>query len=174
MTRALLAGFTRPDPLKAAVKASRDKGVRPLDAFTPYPIEGLSDLLEQGPTNVPWFMLAGGLITAAVFYAMEWFSATRLYAFNQGGRPFNSWPAFIVATVEISVLMAGLTGFVTFLVKAGLPRLNHRVFDVQAFERASQDQFLLAVALPPTPADAGAARQLLYDAGAVWIEEVEL
>jgi len=174
VTRALLAAFTRPDPLKTAAKASRDHGVAPLEAFTPYPIEGLSDLLGQGPTNIPWFMLGGGVITAISFYAMEWISATHLYVFNQGGRPANSWPAFIVATVEISILMAALTGFVTFLVKAGLPRLNHPVFDVQAFERASQDQFLLAIALPAEPADAGAARERLYDAGAVWIEEVEL
>lgn len=174
MTRALLAAFTRPDALKTAAQGSRDTGAPALEAFTPYPIEGLSDLLDQGPTHIPWFMLAGGLITATGFYAMEWFSATHLYVFNQGGRPANSWPAFIVATVEISVLMAALTGFVAFLVKAGLPRLNHPAFDVQAFERASQDQFLLAINLPSAAAEAGAARERLYDAGAVWIEEVEL
>ncbi len=174
MSRALLAGFSDPQPLKAAAARARAEGVSPLEAFTPYPIEGLSELLGQGPTNIPWWMLAGGLTTAVVFYAMEWLSATRLYRFDQGGRPFNSWPAFIVATVEISVLAAALTGFVAFLLKAGLPRLNHPVFDAQTFERASQDQFLLALDLPTTPVQAGAARQLLYDAGAIWIEEVEL
>ena len=180
MSRALLAAFVAPEPLKAAVLRVKDAGRTPLEAFTPYPVEGLSELLGQGPTNVPWWMLGGGLAMAVAFFFMEWLSATRLYRFDQGGRPFDSWPAFLVATVEISVLTAGLTGFVAFLLKGGLPRLNHPVFDVQTFERASQDQFLLAVALPEPPheagasTEAGAARQALFDAGAVWIEEVEL
>ena len=174
MSRALLAGFTAVGPLETAVDQARERGVRLLDAFTPYPVEGLNARLGVGPTDIPWWMLGGGLTTAVLFYAMEWFSATRLYPFDQGGRPFNSWPTFLVATVEISVLMAALTGFVAFLLKAGLPRLNHPVFDAQAFERASQDQFLLAVDLPQAQDAAGATRQLLFDAGALWIEEVEL
>ena len=119
-------------------------------------------------------MLGGGLTMACLFYFTEWLSATHLYPFDQGGRPFNSWPAFMVATVEISVLTAGLTGFVSFLLKSGLPRLNHPLFDISSFERASQDQFLLALDLPEAQSEAGAARQFLYDAGAVWIAEVEL
>ena len=174
MTRALLAGFAGPEPLKTALRDAREQGRRPLETFTPYPMPELADLLGHARTNVPWWMLGGGLTTAALFYAMEWFSATRLYAFDQGGRPFNSWPAFIVATVEVSVLAAGLTGFVAFLLKCGLPRLHHPVFDAHAFERASQDQFLLALQLPDEPAGAGAARRFLADAGAVWVEEVEL
>lgn len=174
MTRALLAGFPGPEPLTKAARSARDNGQAPLEAFTPYPIAELPKLLRQGPTNIPWWMLAGGLATAAVFYAMEWLSATRLYPFDQGGRPFNSWPAFVVATVEISILAAALTGFVAVLLKARLPRLNHPLFDCQAFERASQDQFMLAVGLPDAPHEAGRTRQFLFDAGALWIEEVEL
>ncbi len=174
MTRALLAAFPAPEPLKAAVGRVKDAGGKPLEAFTPYPVEGLSELMGQGPTKVAWWMLGGGLAMACAFFFMEWLSATRLYPFDQGGRPFNSWPAFCVATVEISVLTAALTGFVAFLLKAGLPRLNHPLFDVASFERASQDQFMLAIELPDHQGEAGAARQALFDAGAVWIEAVEL
>ncbi len=172
--RALLAGFPAPEPLKAAVQRTRDAGCTPLDAFTPYPMVELTELLGRGRTDIPWWMLGGGLAMAVAFFFMEWLSATQLYPFDQGGRPFNSWPAFCVATVEISVLSAALTGFVCFLFKAGLPRLNHPVFNLAAFERASQDQFMLAVEPPDQPHGAGAARQALFDAGAVWIEELEL
>ena len=119
-------------------------------------------------------MLAGGLGMAAVAYLTEWASAVYAYPFDQGGRPLNSWPAFVLAPVEIGVFVAGLTGFIAFLLKGGLPRLHHPVFDIASFERASQDQFLLAVALPQDARRAGAARQRLFDQGAVWIEEVEL
>ena len=174
MSRALLAAFPRPEPLMKAVEAARDAGAPALEAFTPYPVEGLSAALRQPGTNVPWWMLAGGLCMAVLMYLVEWWSAAHAYLFDQGGRPLNSWPAFVIAPVEVGVLAAGATGFAAFLLKGGLPRLNHPLFDHLAFERASQDQFMLAVPAPePGPASL-AARQRLFDAGAVWVEEVEL
>ena len=96
------------------------------------------------------------------------------YRFDQGGRALNSWQAFLIAPVEVGVLVACLVGLAVLLFKGGLPRLNHPLFEHRAFERASQDQFLLAVPAPePGPAHA-AARQRLFDGGAVWVEEVEL
>ena len=114
------------------------------------------------------------MAVAALMYLTEWFSATRAYPFDQGGRPLNSWPAFMLAPVEIGVLAAAAAGFAVFLLKSGLPRLNHPLFDHAPFERASQDQFLLAVAAPEPGTAHLAARQRLFDAGAVWVEEVEL
>ena len=174
MSRALLAAFPRPERLLAAVTAAREAGAPALDAYTPYPIAGLSQALGQPATNAPWWMLAGGLAVAALMYLTEWFSATHAYRFDQGGRPLNSWPAFMLAPVEIGVLAAALTGFLVFLLKGGLPRLNHPLFDHLPFERASQDQFLLAVPAPDPGPPHLAARQRLFDAGAVWVEEVEL
>jgi hypothetical protein len=174
MSRALLAAYPAAAPLLRAVQRARADGLQPLDAFTPYPVEGLADALGQRPAGLPWWMLAGGALVAALFYATEMISAMRLYPFDQGARPLNSWPAFIVATVEISVLAAALAGLVVMLVKAGLPRLHHPLFEHAAFERASQDQFLLAIALPDDAEAAGAARQALFDLGAAWIEEAEL
>ena len=174
MTRALLAAFPREAPLMSAVRSAKDAGVPALDAFTPYPVEGLAEALGCARTNIPWWMLGGGLAGAAGLYVMEWFSATQAYRFDQGGRALNSWQAFIIAPVEVGVLAACLVGLAVFLLKGGLPRLNHPLFDHLAFERASQDQFLLAVPAPPSGPDHLAARQRLFDAGAVWVEEVEL
>ena len=174
MTRALLAAFTRPEPLMKAVDAAREAGAPALEAFTPYPIEGLSAALRQPATNIPWYMLAGGLAVTAGMYLMEWYSAIFAYPFDQGGRPHNSWPTFMLAPVEVGVLAAAITGFMVFLLKGGLPRLSHPLFEHLPFERASQDQFLLAVPAPDPGEAAVAARQRLFDAGAVWVEQVEL
>jgi hypothetical protein len=174
VSRALLAAFARPEPLMAAVRAARDAGAPAVEAFTPYPIEGLAEGLGHRRTNIPWWMLLGGLLVAGAMYLTEWWSATRGYPFDQGGRPLNSWPAFMLAPVEIGVLGAAVTGFVAFLLKGGLPKLHHPLFEHLPFERASQDQFLLAVPAPePGPAH-HAARQRLFDGGASWVEEVEL
>ncbi len=174
MSRALLAAFPKAEPLMQALRSASEAGAPALEAFTPYPVPGLPEALHHPATNIPWWMLGGGLAVAAVMYATEWWSATHAYLFDQGGRPLNSWPAFVIAPVEVGVLAAALTGFAAFLFKSGLPRLNHPLFDHLPFERASQDQFLLAVPSPDAGPDRVAARQRLFDAGAVWVEEVEL
>ena len=119
MSRALLAAFPNPAPLMKAVQSARDAGAPALEAFTPYPVEGLSKALGQPPTNAPWWMLGGGVAVAALMYLTEWFSATRAYPFDQGGRALNSWPAFMMAPVEIGVLAAAAAGFIVFLFETG-------------------------------------------------------
>lgn len=171
--RALLAGFPQPEPLVAAARAARDAGRPALDAFTPYPVEGLADAVGAPKPPLPWIMLAAGLGAAAAAYLVEWWSAKYGYTLNLGGRPLHSWPAFLIAPAEIGVLAAAIAGFVGLLIFTGLPRLNHPLFAHSAFERATQDQFLLALPYPP-PEEAAAVREGLYDAGALWIEEAQV
>ena len=171
--RALLAGFPAADALVAAAKAEHAAGRTPLDAFTPYPVEGLSEALQLPRPPIPWIMAASGFGVAAAVYLMEWWSSRFGYTFNTGGRPLNAWPTFVIAPFEFGILAAALGGFVGVLAYCGLPRLNHPLFDRLAFERASQDQFVLAVPLPPQN-EAAAVRDALFGAGAVWVEEAQL
>ncbi len=174
MSRALLAGFVAPERMLAAAATLRQEGRPALDAFTPYPVEGAAEALAVPKPRLPWVMLAGGFTVGLGLYLLEWWSATRGYDFNSGGRPNHSWPAFLIAPVELAILAAAATGFVDFLLRAGLPGLHHPVFDSLAFERASQDHFVLALALP-ADADARAdLRRFAAEAGAAWVEEAEL
>ena len=119
---------------------------------------------------MPWVMAASGLATFAAVYLLEWSSTRYGYVFNTGGRPLNAWPTFIIPAFEFAILGAALGGFVALLLWCGLPRLHHPLFESAAFERASQDQFVLAVPLPPQT-EAAAVRERLFAAGAVWVEE---
>ncbi|MBE7219853.1 MAG: DUF3341 domain-containing protein [Caulobacteraceae bacterium] len=170
---ALLAGFPAADRLLAAARAEHAAGRPALDAFTPYPVEGLDEAFPIPARPMPWVMGACGLGVFAFVYLLEWGSARFGYTFNTGGRPLNAWPTFIIPAFEFAILGAALGGFVALLFWCRLPRLNHPLFDRLAFERASQDQFVLAVPLPPQ-AEAAAVRDRLYAAGAVWIEEARL
>ena len=172
MTAALVAAFPSAAGIVAAAEGAAERAWRPLDAFTPYPIPALDAPLAIGRSSLPWIMLAGGAATALALYGLQVWSATQAYPFNVGGRPLNAWPTFLIASVEFAILGAGIAGFIGLLVSAGLPRLHHPLFDRLAFERASQDQFVLA--LPLANADAGEVRAFLFDNGAVWVEEVEL
>ena len=45
----------------------------------------------------------------------------------------------------MGVLFAAFTAVITLLVKCGLPRLHHPVFEIEGFERASIDRFWIVV-----------------------------
>jgi hypothetical protein len=171
--KALMAAFDSAAGLAEAVRAARRERFTVADAFSPYPLEGIAlDLPAAGALG--WAAAGGGLVAAAAMFALEAWSAGAAYPFDTGGRPAFSWPVFLIAPFEIGVLAAALCGFVAFLVGAGLPRLHHPAFDIDGFERASQDRFLLALAHPRGDERLEALRALLTRAGALDLREVEL
>jgi hypothetical protein len=141
----ILAEFTTAEALLAAVRRARQAGYTRLDAFTPYPVEGLAAEIGQPKSRVPFVTLAGGLVGASVGFLMQYFTMAIDYPIDAGGRPFNSWPVFIPITFEVMVLLASFGAFFGMLFLNGLPRLHHPVFSVADFARATQDRFFLAV-----------------------------
>lgn len=91
-----------------------------------------------------WIMLLAGIAGAGGGFFLQWYAA-RDYPLNVGGRPLNSWPAFVPITFELTVLTAALVGVLTLLCLAGLPRLHHPVFADPRFKRASQDRFFICI-----------------------------
>ena len=166
----LLAEFRDPETLLDAARRARDAGWHGLDAHVPFGIDGLTEALGLPPTRLRPVMLAGGVLTGALAYALQWYSAVYDYPLNSGGRPLHSWPVFLVPTFEAVVLGAILSGVVGFLVSTGLPRLNHPAFAAHGFERASQDRFFLAVADPAV--DAARLAAALDGLGPLSIREV--
>ena len=169
-SRMLLAEFRDPETLLTAARRARDAGLRDLDAFTPFAVDGLPEALALPRPWLRQIMLAVGLTVAIAVFIMCWYSAVFDFPLNSGGRPLNSWPVFLVLTFEAGVLAGGLTGFVGFLVSSGLPRLTHPLFDAQGFDRASQDRFFLAVGDPN--ADTERLSALLDGLGPLSVQEL--
>lgn len=165
----LLAEFETPDALVRALRLVRGDGHRPLDAYTPFPLEELSGALPPARNPVRFVMAVAGFGAAAAMYGLQWYSAVVDYPLNSGGRPLHSWPVFTLVPFEFGVLAAAVAGFAAMLWACGLPRLNHPVHDMPQFERASQDRFLLLVAPKAEPA---ALRLRLEEAGAVLVSEL--
>jgi hypothetical protein len=83
------------------------------------------------------------------------------YPWNVGGRPLNSWPAFIIVTFELTILAAAIVAVVGLLLANKLPMLYHPVFNASRFKLASQDRFFLCVKASDPKFDLAGTRQFL-------------
>src|SRR5438552_951518 len=157
----LMAEFATAEEVLAAVRRARTEGYRAMDAYTPYPIEGLSEELGLQRSRVPAIVLAGGLVGAAAGYFMQYWAMAVDYPLNVGGRPYHSWPAFIPITFEMMVLVAALAALLGMFYLNGLPMPYHPVFHVPRFSRATQDRFFLCIEATDAKFDRQATREFL-------------
>lgn len=141
----LMAEFEDHEELLEATKRAYAAGYREMDAYSPFPVEGLAEALGGEGSLVPLITLVGGMMGGLGGYFMEWYSMARLYPINVGGRPHNSWPNFIPVTFELTVLIASLAALTAMLVLNRLPQPHHPVFNVPEFQRASIDRFFLCI-----------------------------
>ena len=156
---ALLAEFDAPELLVKAAKEMHAQGFRRIEAFTPYPVEGLAEAIGFSEHRVPPAMLIGGVIGAVAGFLMQ-VGATLDFPLWVGGRPLVAVPAFMLITFELTVLGAVLGCIGTMLALNRLPRLNHPMFDADRFSLASDDRFFLAL-LPGKDFDRDAAGKAL-------------
>ncbi|MDQ6621363.1 MAG: DUF3341 domain-containing protein [Pseudomonadota bacterium] len=157
---ALLAEFAQPEALLAAVRDAR-QSYRDIDAYAPYVVEGLAEALGFESRGVQRLALLGGVAGGAGAYFLQWYTAVIDYPINSGGRPLHSWPAFIPATFELTVLGAALAIFFGLWALNGLPRLYHPVFNVEEFDLASRNRFFLAIRTSDPAFDAQQTRAYL-------------
>jgi hypothetical protein len=157
----LLAEFETAEQILAAVRRARQEGYRNMDAYTPYPVEGLSEELGLTRSRVPFVVLAGGLVGAASGFFMQYWAEAVDYPLNVGGRPYNSWPAFIPITFELMVLVAAFAALLGMFYLNGLPMPYHPVFHLPRFARASQDRFFLCIEATDPRFDRSATKQFL-------------
>ncbi|MBD3675237.1 MAG: DUF3341 domain-containing protein [Planctomycetaceae bacterium] len=167
-----LSQFSDADSLLAAVKALRDDGYEQIEAFTPFPLEGLSEQLHLPRTPMPLIILIGGLLGGSSIYALEYWVNLSAYPLNIGGRPLHSWPSFIPPAFEGVVLGAAIFGVYGLLWVCGLPRLNHPVFEIEEFQRASVDGFFLAIEATEDPSPPENLESRLQELGATGVWEV--
>ena len=168
---ALMAEFGDAQALLMAARACA-RSYRDVDAYAPFPVEGLAQAIGFRPDRTSLVTLLGGIAGGAATYLLQWYSAVVDYPIDSGGRPLHSWPAFIPATFELTILGAAIGTFLALLALNGLPRLHHPIFEAQDFDLASRNRFFLAVRASDPRFDAARTRRDLEALHALKVVEV--
>ena len=168
----MMAEFDSARDLVAAARRTREEGYHKIDAYSPFPVEGLAEEIGFRKNSVPLVVLIGGLLGCMSGYGLQYWISAVSYPINVGGRPYNSWPAFIVVTFEMTILFAGLAAVLGMLALNGLPMPYHPVFNVPRFAFATRDRFFLIIFSSDAKYDAGATRAFLETLGPRSISEV--
>ena len=141
----LMAEFETPTELVNAAKAAYAEGYREMDAYSPFPIEEASEAIGFHKTRVPLVTLTGGILGGLSGFGLQYWINVIAYPLNIGGKPYDSWPAFIVPTFEMTILFAGLVGMFGMFALNGLPQPYHPLFNVERFSAVTRDKFFLCV-----------------------------
>jgi hypothetical protein len=169
---AMVAEFESADALLAAADATREAGYKDVDAYTPFPVHGLSEAIGFHDVRVPWMILMGGLIGATTGYTLQWYTSVIDYPLNVGGKPLNSLPSFVPITFECTILFSAITAVFGMLAVNRLPKPYHSIFNTPGFERASQDRFFLAIESTDHHYEADTVRQFLENLKPLAVNEV--
>ncbi len=169
----LMAEFNTADEVLNAAQRASQNGYTEMDAYSPFPVEGLSEAVGFHKTRLPLIVLIAGLCGAVGGYFLQYYAAVIGYPLNIGGRPLHSWPSFIPITFELTVLCAGVTAAVAMIILNGLPMPYHPVFNVPAFERATRDKFFLCIEAADPKFDRAATENFLKSLHPVEISVVE-
>lgn len=169
----VMASFENVDSLVAAAGRAREEGYEKLDAYSPFPVDGLSDVIGLKPSRMPIIVLTGALIGTLSGIGLQYFCEVLDYPKNIGGRPLWSWPAFVPAIFELTILLGSFSAVIGMLLLNGLPQPYHPVFNVPQFRTASRDGFFLCIEAEDPNFDLGKTRTFLETLNPIGVYDVE-
>lgn len=170
----VIAEFESPSDLVAAARRVYSLGYRRINGYSPYPIEELSEAIGFTHTSLPLIVFIGGLIGGIGGFLMQYYIEVIDYPINVGGKPYNSWPAFIPITFEMTVLVAAFSAVLGMLVLNKLPQPYHPVFNLPNFAMATRDRFFLAIEANDPKFHHAEVVELLKSLNAVEVNDVEV
>lgn len=168
----VMAEYDSSQALVDAARKTMAEGFSKVEAYSPVPIEELNDIIHRKRTMLPKLVLAGGLTGMATGFALQYWASVIEYPMNVGGRPFASWPAFVIPSYELTILFSALTAAGGMIALNGLPQPYHPVFNAPRFSLASSDKFFLVVEAVDPKFELTRTKQFLESLNAKGVYEV--
>lgn len=167
----VLGEFPTGDEMKSALERLKETALGELDAYSPYPVEGVEDVLELPKSPIRWMALLAGLFGAAAGYLIPWFCNDANWPLNVGGRPPHSAPSFVPLSFESMELAAAFAIFFGLLFLMRFPQPYHPVFEIEGFKSVSESNFWVSVTVE-AKSDAAKAETVLHELRALQVSIV--
>jgi hypothetical protein len=168
----VMGEFDSVEQLIQAARKTRDAGYRQFDTYTPFPVEGMPAAMGLRRTWVPLITLIGGLCGGLTGFGLQYWVNVFAYPMNIGGRPLNSWPAFIPVTFELTILGASTFAVFGMIALNRLPHPYHPLFNIERFSRATTDRFFLCIESTDPRFSVADSTKFLQSLNAKFITEV--
>lgn len=168
----LVAEFDNEHQILEAAQKAYKNGFRNMDAYSPFPVHGLSEAIGFKKCAVAPLTLIGGLTGAVTAFSMQYFASVIHYPWDIGGKPDFSWPSFMPITFELTILFGAFAAFFGMLILNGLPQPYHPIFNAKRFERASSDGFFLCIEADDPQFSPHKTREFLESLKPVEVSEV--
>jgi len=172
-TFGVLAEFTSPADVYHAAEKVRDRGFKRWDVHSPYPIHGIETAMGLGDSKLGWiafFMAVTGVFGG---FGLQYWMNVYAYPLLIGGKPLNSYPAFVPVTFEPGILFTGFGCIFGMLILNGLPRWYHSLFRSTNFKRVTDDAFFICIEAKDPKFNLSETRHFLESIGGRNIEVVE-
>jgi hypothetical protein len=167
----MLGEFDSPGAILRAAGMVRRAGYKHFDVHTPYPIHGMDAAMGLGRSKLGWIVAAGaaaGFLTAVILQVYTNWD----YPLIHQAKPYQSWPAFVIVTFELSVLFAAFAAVFGMFALNGLPQWHHPTFNAGRFIDVGNNRFYVTIEARDEKYDLQKTRELLESAGAMTIEEI--
>jgi len=137
--------FDDPQQLIRATEQVRDARYWSFDTYTPYPVHGLEQAQGLKRSPLPYFACLGGLIGFCAAFGLQYWTSVIDWPLIVGGKPFNSWPAFVPVLFELTVLLSGITIVLSLFALCRFPNTRRAVPDPSV----TRDRFAIVIDAPP-------------------------
>jgi hypothetical protein len=171
MTRTFKIGiFDDEGKFISSIRSLQEQKLIIFDVFTPYPVHEVFHLLKRKsklPTAAYFFGLFGIFATLAFLYYTSVIDWPIVY----GGKPFNSFPSFIVVTIVVTIFTVTIASLGLFSARSKLfPGRDNTIFDL----KATDDKFVIVVDTNfPDISAGGKAGTIMEEQGAVEVIDKE-
>lgn len=137
----ILGVFKDEHNLVSAFEKVKAKGVNPVEVYTPYPVHEILEGMGK-KTKITHAAFVYGALGSFGVLGFLYYAAVISWPLHYGGKPFNSFPSFIVVTIVATILIITLLTLFTFSVRAKIfpgkePEILHH--------RATDDKFVMVL-----------------------------
>ena len=137
----ILGVFENEESLVSAFEKVKEKGVLPVEVYTPYPVHEILEGMGN-KTRITTAAFFYGLFAAIGILAFLTWAASFSWPLNYGGKPFNAFPSFIVVTIVATILSITILTLFTFSARAKIfPGKVPEIFH----ERATDDRYVMVI-----------------------------